>query len=150
MEAIQKHPSFLETRSSNIMSAVDMAVYLFHFPLIEYATWALGTPAQNPCPGWVLNASGTCENREPFQSAGHNWGANDPMPWWACILVFISVILLGWPITKFVDDPLNKILRSPNTQQHAARELTAVGPASSSPLMSAAPVEGQQPTIPCP
>lgn len=71
----------------------DTPVYLFHFPLIEFVTYAIGNPAFT----------------DSFVARHSNWGSNDPMPWWAALGVFFVAIGLGFP-GKMLDDCVVKMI----------------------------------------
>ena len=73
------------------LGAFSFSVYLVHFPLLEYFNYLI-------------------HGHQRAAAPLHNWGADEAIPWWGAILVFLGALLLGSLTYYYFEEPLRRCL----------------------------------------
>ncbi|CAE7863128.1 mok14 [Symbiodinium microadriaticum] len=71
------------------LGAFSFSVYLVHFPLLEYFNYLI-------------------HGHQRAAAPLHNWGADEAIPWWGAILVFLGALLLGSLTYYYFEEPLRR------------------------------------------
>ncbi|CAE7458952.1 mok14 [Symbiodinium sp. CCMP2456] len=99
---------FFSSKKMKRLGAFSFSVYLVHFPLLEYFNYLI-------------------LGHQPAGAPLHNWGADEPIPWWGAILVFLGALLLGSLTYYYFEEPLRRCLNGERQNRPAAGAAGAAG-----------------------